>query len=135
MIAEVIATGDVDAIWQHFSFDVAKCLKKTPNPDYSSGDYWTMCRTGMAFLIAVHDGTDFVALTIWRFEGEKFCCLLMVGHGADRWMKSLVERASQTARNGGATALIASGRVGFGKVFKRLLPKARVIRQTYEVTI
>ena len=135
MKADVVAQADVDAVWPVFAQQVVECLRKTPNPDYSAGDYWTMCRSGMAFMIVTHDDTGFKSMTIWRFEGDKFGCLLMVGAGIRSWLPALVEKASEIARNGGSRALIASGRVGFGKVFKRALPCAKIIRQTYEVAI
>lgn len=135
MKADVVAQADVDAVWPVFAQQVVDCLKKTPNPDYSAGDYWTMCRSGMAFMIVTHDETGFKSMTVWRFEGEKFGCMLMVGVGIRNWLPALVEKASEIARNGGGRALIAPGRVGFGKVFKRALPGAKIIRQTYEVAI
>lgn len=136
MIADVVAQADVDAVWPIFAADVAKCLKKTPTPDYSAGDYWTMCRSGMAFLIAVHDQGKFKALTVWRFEDDYFCCLMMVGKNMGGWVGPLFEKAAEVSRNGGCSGrLRGDGRVGFEGVFKRHFPSVRIIRQTYEVTI
>lgn len=135
MKADVVAQADVDAVWPVFAQQVVDCLEKTPNPDYSAGDYWTMCRSGMAFMIVTHDETGFKSMTVWRFEADKFGCMLMVGRDIISWLACLVEKASEIGRNGGAKTLIATHRVGFGKVFKRALPGAKIIRQTYEVAI
>ena len=135
MIVDLVAVGDVDAIWQRFSSQVVDCLKRTPNPDYAAGDYWTMCRSGMAYMIVAHDGTDFVGMTVWRFEAGKFCCLLLVGNSLREWLGSLVVKAGEIGRSGGAESLIASGRKEFGALFRRALPGAKIVRQTYEVAI
>lgn len=135
MRADVVAQADVDAVWPVFAQQVVECLRKTPNPDYSAGDYWTMCRSGMAFMVVAHDGTDFVGMTIWRFEGGKFCCLLLVGESIRDWLGPLVVKAGEIGRRGGAESLIANGRKEFGALFKRALPGAKIIRQTYEVAI
>lgn len=135
MNVELVAVHDVDAVWPRFASEVVNCLDRTPNPDFAAGDYWTMCRSGMAFMVIAHDGKDFVGMTIWRFEAGKFCCLLLVGSKIRTWLTPLINKAAEIARNGGATSLIASGRVEFGALFKRALPGAKTIRQTYEVAI
>lgn len=126
--------GDVDRIWPMIAEDVSKCIRKTPTY-LTAGDLWTMCRTGNAFLLAVHDGVKIQAASIWQFEGQNFTCLMLVGSRSDEWIIALFEKAAEMARYGGAVQLMASGRIGLGAKLKKHLPSLRVIRHTFAVEI
>lgn len=135
MIVEVINQPDIDAVWAVFAADVVKCLAKTPSIGMAAGDYYTLCRSGTAFLIAVHDGSKFVALSVWRYEGDAFVCLLLVGKDMGLWIGKLLEKSAAVSIGGGGSGrLLFEGRTGLAGMFRRYYPSVRIVRHTYEVT-
>lgn len=133
MIVEIVPTDKIDGIWPLVALGFTDCLRKTPT-SIGAGDFWTMCRDGSAFLIICHD-SEVKAASVWRFEGDKFNCLLMYGKDADTWTHALFDYAASIARMNGSTALMATGRLGLGRMLKRNNVNAKTIRQTYLVEV
>lgn len=135
MIVDLIAQADVDAVWPLFGEEIARCCKNTPTHGVSAGDYWTMCRAGMAFPIAIHDGQEFIALSIWRYEDDDFRCLIMVGKRMRFWVAHLLRKASEISKSGGGSGRLQfDGRKEMAAMFKKHAPNVRVVRYSYEVT-
>jgi len=132
--AQAVAVAEVDAIWPMIADDIVRCLEKTPSY-LTAGDLWTMCRSGKAFLLAVHDGSVIRAASVWQFEGQNFVCLVLVGRGSSDWIPALFDAASFIAKAGGAKTLMATARIGLGPRLKKHLPTLRTIRHTYTVEV
>jgi hypothetical protein len=137
--ATVAKQVDVDGLWPLISTDIIKCIEKTPT-FFTAADLWVMCRSGTGFLIVVHEGTTIVGASIWRFEESNFVCLMLVGvkgrmRTGEDWITLLFERATVTAKAGGATQLMASGRTVLFEKLKQRLPQVRMIRCTVAVEI
>lgn len=133
MNVELIPTDKVDQVWPLVAKGFADCLKKTPT-DIPAGEFWTMCRSGHAFLIVCHDGA-IAAASVWRFQGEYFNCLLMYGENAANWTQNLFDFAAEMARLNGSTAIRATGRMGLLAMLKKSNIPARAVRQTLEVRL
>ena len=132
--ANLVRPQDVDGIWPLIAADVVKCLDKTPSY-MTAGDLWVSCRSGAAYLFVAHDGADLKGAAIWKFDGDKFVCLMLVGRDMNKWAVQLHDAAAQTARMGGATRLLATGRTGLGTALKRHFPTLKIIRHTFEVEV
>jgi hypothetical protein len=137
--ATVAKQADVDGLWPLISADIIKCIEKTPT-FFTAAELWVMCRSGAGFLIVVHEGTTIVGASVWRFEEAKFVCLMLVGMNGkmrtgEDWVTALFERAAVTAKAGGATQLMASGRTILFEKLKKHLPQVRMIRCTVAVEI
>ncbi len=132
--ATLVKQADIDGIWQLISGDIVKCIDKTPT-FFTAGDLWTMCRSGAGFLIVVHEGTELLGSAVWRFEERSFVCLTLAGKRADEWISILYERATLTAKCGGASKLMASGRVGLFRKLKKHLAGVKMTRCTVTIEV
>jgi len=132
--ATLAKQAEIDSLWPLVSDQIVKCIEKTPT-FFSAADLWVMCRGGSAFMIIAHQGTDILGATIWRFEDANFVCLMMVGKDAKQWFGAVKETASFVARQGGATRLMASGRLGLFRALKSMIPETKMIRCTVTVEV
>lgn len=134
----LVPVGNVDAVWPMVSALVVECLKKAPSY-LTAGEIWQQCRSGDAFLFAIHDGEKVVGVAIWEFASAfgqpAFVCLVLAGENLSGWVVNMVEVASKIARDGGAEILSATGRVGLLDPLKKKIPGVRVARQTYIVPV
>jgi hypothetical protein len=137
LIANIVGQGEVDHVWSLIADDVIRCLNKTPS-FLSAGQLWQMCRSGQAFLIICVENGQIMGASVWRFdrgyERSVFDCLVLVGRNSRRWTGVLKDKATEIARQGGATLLTATGRVGLAKALKSI-PGVRVTRQSYVVEV
>jgi hypothetical protein len=134
----ITKVSDVDAVWPLIAPQIVKCIEKTPS-FMSAGDLWQMCRSGQAFLIIAHDDVKIHGAAIWQFQSGYgqyiFDCLMLVGKDLDQWAFDLFEAAKSIARDGGATALSATGRIGLVQSLKNHVPGLQVVRQSYLVEV
>lgn len=135
MIAATVAkTADIDPLWDKVYPDIVKCIARTPT-FFTAADLWTMCRSGAAFLIIIHEETTILGSAIWRFEDGNYVCLMLTGRRSDEWISILYERARYEAKRGGAKQLMASGRLGLFRKLKKHLAGVRMIRITVAVEV
>ena len=124
----------VDGLWRHISAGFDRAAKRSGG-DLTVGELWQMCRTGQVHLFVVHEGDKILAATVWRFEiwgkGPRYRCMALYGSGVMDWKDLLRESVEAAARNCGATALIADGRLGW----KAIYPDAKVLRVVYEAPL
>lgn len=134
----LIGLQEVDNIWSSIAEHVVKCLKKTPSY-YSAGELWQMCRSGQAFLLLAHEGTEVRGAAIWQFQtayGQTvFTCLMLAGKDMGQWTVPMLESARSIARDGGAKQLSATSRVGLVQTLKKQIPGLKVVRQSYLVEV
>jgi len=125
---------EVDAVWGVFSSRLQEMLDDAGG-DLSSGDLWQMCRSGNAFLVLVENDGKLVAASIYQFQRwtqrTVFRCLGLVGEDLKAWAQPLVQFAEEMAKQGGATALVTSGREGLHRIY----PKAKRLTSTYIMEI
>lgn len=131
---ELVAQSRVDEIWPLIAPGFAVCLAKTPT-DINAGGFWQMCRNGSAFLLICYEDTHIYSASVWRFEGSKFACLLLSGEDSGKWVAELFATAGTIAKENGAVALSASGRIGLVKMLNKNGVPAKVTRQDYEVEL
>lgn len=124
----------VDGVWRQVSDGFGRASKRSGG-DLTVGELWQMCRTGQAHLFVVHDDQKIVAATAWRFEiwgkGPRYRCMALFGHGVKDWKDGLRASVEAAARDCGAEALIADGRLGW----KAIYPDAKVLRIVYEAPL
>lgn len=131
----LVPVANVDEIWPLISERVDACLEKAPGA-ISAGQYWTMCRSGEAFLIIAVDETGIHGVTIWKFSEEYFECLLlfgMPGRNADGWYGEIMNFARQLATQNGCKGIAGTGRLGHIRRVKAQFPSMKIVRQTYIV--
>lgn len=131
----LVPVANVDEIWPLISERVDACLEKAPGA-ISAGQYWTMCRSGEAFLIIAVDETGIHGVTIWKFAGEYLECLLlfgMPGSNADDWYGKTLEFGLKLAKQNGCNGIGGNGRVGHIRRVKAQFPSMKIVRQTYIV--
>lgn len=133
-----VKVENVDAIWPHVAPLLLKCFEKAPGY-LTPGELWQMCRSGHAFLLIAHEGEALAGASVWCFETtfgqHSFVCKALAGANLDQWVKPIFDAARVMAKQGGATAITATGRVGLQKTLKRNLPGLKVARQTYLVEV
>lgn len=131
----LVPVANVDEIWPLISERVDACLEKAPGA-ISAGQYWTMCRSGEAFLIIAVDETGIHGVTIWKFAGQYFECLLlfdMPDRNGDDWYGETLQFALRLAKKNGCKGIGGNGRLGHVKRVKTQFPNMKIIRQTYIV--
>lgn len=130
--AEIVPVSFVDTIWPRLSRQFTECLERS-NGDCSTGDLWTWCRGGQAFLTVAIDGDDVLGAAIWRFEmrakGVVLRNIITVGKDMETWLQAMSDLAEFIKTNGGATSLYWVGRPGWARIF----PKSRIVEQTFEM--
>lgn len=135
MNVSIVPVSNVDAIWPHIAERVTRCLRKAPS-EMSTGDFWSLCRSGNAFLIVALDGEDITAVTVWRFTAfGYFECMMIEGRGAGEWLKPVLDCALKIADDHGLNGIVGIGRTGWAKLVKKHFPKAKIPRQMYTVEI
>lgn len=133
----IASVSEVDGIWPLIGSEMQRGCDKTGG-SMSSGDLWQMCRSGNAFLIVGHDGSDIIFASVWRFEtwpsGQVFRCVGVCGRSMRLWAAALYEFALSQAKIGGTDRLVAAGRTGWVRVLQRHLSRnVRSLWQTFEV--
>ena len=131
---ELAGAHQVDQIWKLVTDGLEHACRKTGG-DMTADYLWSECRSGKAFLVIVTDAEKIAGASVWRFEawtsGRKLRCLALYGRRAAEWLAPHELIIRDIAKAGGATALVTEGRAGW----QRLYPKARVVRQLYEVEL
>lgn len=124
----------VDGIWAQVADGLEHACRKTGG-DLTADYLWSECRSGAAFLVVISREQELLGASIWRFEkwssGKKLRCLALYGKHLCDWLQQHIEFTKAMASAGGATSLVTEGRRGFQRVF----PKAKVLRQLYEVAL
>lgn len=130
----LVACPLVDSVWPFVTYGLEHACQRGGG-DLTSDYLWGLCRSGGAYLLAVADGDQIIGASVWSFEkwtsGRKLRCLALYGERMGEWAASKEEMVRKIARDGGATALVADGRMGW----KRKYPDVRVIREILEMTI
>ena len=131
---ELAGVHQVDAVWSAVAEGLEHACRKTGG-DISADYLWGECRGGHAFLVVISRDNEILGASVWRFEkwtsGKKLRCLALYGKHICDWLEQHVEFTKAMAKAGDATALVTEGRRGF----QRMFPKARVLRQLYEITL
>jgi hypothetical protein len=134
----LIGSQEVDNVWPSIAGRVVKCLEKAPSY-LSAGELWQMCRSGQAFLLVAHDETKVQGAAIWQFQQSfgqlTLSCLMLTGEDLDMWADPLFQAARNIAKDGGAAALSATGRIGLVQTLKKQIPGLKIVRQTYLVEV
>lgn len=130
--AEIVPVEQVDRIWPLVSQRIIDCLEEYDG-DCSAGMFWSMCRSGGAFLTVATDGEKVLGTAIWRFEiwgnGSVLRNLITVGEAMETWIDQMTELAEKMKKQGGAKRHVWEGRGGWGRKF----PNAKPTRYTFEM--
>jgi hypothetical protein len=130
----LVACPVVDQVWPFVTYGFQHACDKTGG-GYSSEHFWSLCRSGQAYLIIVTDGEHVIGASVWQFQdwssGKKFRCLCLYGERSEDWDDQLFQLAKQYAQQGGAKTIVWGGRPGW----KRRMPTARVIQMIYEMEL
>ena len=131
MPCSLVPSGMVDQVWPHIAEGMATGCRRSGG-DLYPGWLWTQCRTGNAFLFIAATDEAVEGASVWQFEtwpnGPRFRCLMAAGEGMGVWFADMRQKVEETARQGGAVALVSDGRTGW----ERHLPKARKLRTLFE---
>ncbi len=83
-------------------------------------------------MLVACDKTGVLGASVWQPQvwqtGNKLRCLALYGRDFRKWIEPMHQAASDLARNCGCTALVAEGRSGWTRIFK----KAVALRVLYE---
>ncbi|MDP3971975.1 MAG: hypothetical protein Q8P61_03580 [Candidatus Nanopelagicales bacterium] len=133
-VIELAGVHQIDGVWPQVSDGFEKACRKTGG-SLDAPYLWAETRAGRAFLIVVSEDSAVIAASVWRFEnwasGRKLNCLALHGRAMTEWLQQHREFVTAMAKAGGATALVADGRVGWARTF----PDAKLIRQTCEIQL
>jgi hypothetical protein len=120
---------EIDRLWPQLVAGVTKAIKRADSR-YTAGDLWQMCRSGNGYLVLVYDQERIWSAGIWRFENDRFRCVMMHGDNMSAWLNLVREYITRIAKENGAVALTCSGRRGWARMFG-----AEQNGQDYEVMI
>lgn len=127
----LVSVDKVDQVWPHVR-DALEHASRRTGGDRTAADLWALCRRSEAYLLVAHDEQRMQAASVWKPEnwatGRKLRCLALAGVGMKTWLQPMREEAAKLAKILGATAFVADGRQGWGKIF----PRARVVRVVLE---
>ena len=131
---ELAGSHQVDQIWKAVTYGLEHACRRTGG-DLTADYLWSECRSGKAFLVIVTNEAEIVGASVWRFEswtsGRKLRCPALYGRRATEWLDPHEKVIRDIANAGGATALVTEGRKGW----QRRYPKAKIVRQLYEVAL
>jgi hypothetical protein len=131
MQVSLVPVLNVDQFWPHLREGFHRSVMRTGG-DLTTGDLWSQCRNGSAFLLIAHEGEEIRGASIWRPDtwqtGRKLRCLALYGSGMKHWIEDMHGMAKSIAIDCGATSLVSEGRLGWQRIF----PKAKVLRALYE---
>lgn len=117
-IANVI---EVDQVWPRIAAGIQSSCERGDG-EFIAGDFWTMCRSGNAYLVIAFDGLEILMASVWRFERlgdvRTFHCLTLWGKSMRTWLDPAREFVSRVAKENGATRLTACGRHGWMRAYK-----------------
>ena len=129
----IVGLHEVDQIWPLVAEGLQKACQRCG--EMTSGELWTMCRSGHAFLIIIFEKNSIIMASVWRFESKNgrpvFRCEMMYGHGMGDWLEEARLFITKLAKENGAKALVAEGRRGW----LRLIAGAVECAPDYEVEI
>lgn len=132
MLASIVQPGLVDQIWPSISEGM---VLSCSHSNLTAGYLWQECRSGHAFLVVIHEGTDIEAGCVVRFENEGHRVVLrglaLSGSKPKAWLHILREKLNEMAKEGGASVFVDEGRQGLVK----LIEGARIVRVVYEVDV
>jgi hypothetical protein len=130
----LIAVPVVDSAWPFITYGLEHACLKTGG-EITSDYLWRLCRSGEAYLFAVADGEQVIGAAVLRFEawtsGRKLRLMALYGERMTDWGEQMLNQIEQIAKVGGATSIVAEGRLGWARRY----PKARVLRKTYEMDL
>jgi hypothetical protein len=113
--------GEVDLVWPQIADGMQKACDRGSG-EFCAGDFWTMCRSGQAFLIIAFDGPVVHMASVWRFERfgdiRTFHCLNLWGQNLREWLGPAREFVTNIARQNGASRLTACGRHGWLRAYQ-----------------
>lgn len=129
--------AEIDALWPSIAGEMQRGCDKTGGAT-SSGDLWQMCRSGNAFLVVGVKENTLKFAAVWRFEtwptGSVFRCVAVCGRSMGEWIAPHYEFAREKASLGGATRIVAEGRIGWSRVLARYINRpVKPLWQTFEV--
>lgn len=137
MTVVLVTTANIDHVWPVASKLLQKAIDRSGD-DLSTGDLWTMLRSGQAFLVIAADA-DITMASVWRFErwheGQVFKCLALGGKDIGEWIEEFNDKILAMMREGGATRLVFDGRKGWPHMFAKVGHKVRELRSTYIMEI
>lgn len=117
----IVPAFQVDAIWPRLAKGFQHACKRCG--DATAGHLWQECRSGHAFLIIAYEGQPILMASVWRFEnkGEMpvFRCNMMYGSDMRKWLNEAEVLITRIAKENGAKALVADGRRGWLRIFKK----------------
>jgi len=135
MIVGIARQWEIDDNWSVIAPMLQRAIDQTEN-DLTTGDLWTMCRSGNAFLVFAAGEAGVVMASVWKFErwnkGQVFRCLCLGGSKMKDWLEPFISKIKEMMEEGGATRMVYSGREGWDRVLSRNMP-TRKLYTTYEV--
>lgn len=109
---------EVDNVWPMVAEGLQKACKRCG--DMTSGELWTMCRSGHAFLILIYEKQEILMAGVWRFETKGgrpvFRCEMMYGKHMREWLEFAYAWFANLAKENGAGWLVAEGRRGWLRI-------------------
>ncbi len=127
----LVPVDSVDGIWPHVAEGLQAALLRTGG-DLTPGELWQGCRAGSFFMLVACTEAGIIAASVWQPQiwqtGRKLRCLSLYGRDFRKWIEPMHQSASDLARNAGCTALVAEGRGGWTRIFR----KASALRVLYE---
>lgn len=135
MNIELVPVQAIDQVWPLISGMVVHCLQKAPG-ETSAGELWAGCRSGGLFLFKAETKAGIQGVSIWRFSGHGyFECVVCCGKRADDWFPPMYRMALGIARANGCKGAGGNGRAGFVRLLKKHFPEAKIMRQTFIVSV
>lgn len=127
----LVPVDSVDGIWPHVAQGLQKALLRTGG-DLSLGELRQGCRSGAFDMLVACDATGVLGASIWQAQvwqsGNKYRCLALYGRDFRKWIEPMHIAAAEWGRNSGCTSLVAEGRSGWTRIFR----KASALRVLYE---
>lgn len=124
---------EVDAIWPHIAEGMKECCRRSGG-DITPDWLFMQCRKGDALLFIVTEGDALLAAMVCTSGQWGSSRVLRIvgatGWAIDRWIDELTEYREWVDRLG-FSKVVFEGRAGW----QRVIPKARVLRQVYEVDL
>lgn len=123
----------IDAVWPHIAEGMKKACTRAGG-DITPDWLFEICRKGDALLFVAHENNAVMAGLVCKVEnwsGRRVLRILAAaGWRMERWLPALRDYREWLQRLG-VNQVIFEGRKGW----ERVLPRARVVRQVYEVDI
>lgn len=130
----IAAPHEIDGLWVTVGPMFTRATERFGD-DLTPGELWQMCRSGGAFLLLIFNDDGIILACCFRFDmwskGSVLRILSLAGDEMALWHDEAIGFLTKTAKDNGASRIIAEGRKGWERVYK----KTRVLRCTYEMEI